>query len=48
MPIEELEESDQEEIQKREPDKPRINPRLVFVNPDVFFTDLLMEEEEQG
>lgn len=26
----------------------RQNPRLVFTDPDDFFTDLLMEQEEQG
>ena len=26
----------------------RMNPRLCFGNPDTFFLDLLMEEEEQG
>ena len=26
----------------------RYNPRLVFADPDEFFSDLLMEQEEQG
>ncbi len=30
---------------ERKPDKPRINPRLVFNDPDVFFIDLLLEQE---
>lgn len=27
---------------------PRLNPRLVFTDPDAFFSDLLMEQQEQG
>ena len=28
--------------------KKRLNPRYVFNNPDVFFRDLLMEQQEQA
>ena len=30
------------------PERPRLNPRLVFGNPDDFFLDLLLEQNEQG
>ena len=46
MPIEELEEEEQTEQEQRSI-RPRINPRLVFGNPEVFFLDLLMKQEEQ-
>lgn len=45
--LEEQIEQDQEE-NRVIPIRPRRNPRLCFGNPDSFFLDLLMEEEEQG
>lgn len=33
--------------EKMEP-RQRLNPRLVFTDPDSFFSDLLMEQQEQG
>ena len=38
----------QDESPKVAPNKAKRNPRLVFVDPDSFFRDLLMEQEEQG
>lgn len=32
--------------EKKEP-RQRLNPRLVFTDPDSFFSDLLMEQQEQ-
>lgn len=34
--------------EEQEEQQPQRNPRLVFVDPDTFFWDLLMEEEEQA
>lgn len=53
MPIEEAELEQQQEEQKpvywdEKRNRPRMNPRLCFINPEAFFLDLLMEEEEQG
>ena len=48
MPIEEMDSQDQEEVNPVVSIKPRRNPRLVFGDPEAFFFDLLMEEEEQG
>lgn len=33
--------------EEQRPKPARYNPRLVFVNPDDFFIDLLMEQNEQ-
>jgi len=33
---------------QREPNRKRLNPRLVFADPDSFFSDLLMEQQEQS
>ena len=50
MPIE-IEELEQKQTDQEEPPvqpiRPRRNPRLVFGNPESFFLDLLMEQEEQ-
>ena len=35
-----------EEVRNTQPR--RLNPRLVFADPDVFFSDLLMEQQEEG
>ncbi len=49
MPIKELEQEEQQPIPLEDQrNRPRLNPRLCFGNPDNFFLDLLMEEEEQG
>ena len=32
---------------KRQQEQPRLNPRLVFNDPDAFFRDLVMEQQEQ-
>ncbi len=53
MPIEEAELEQQQEEHKpvywdEKRNRPRMNPRLCFINPEAFFLDLLMEEEEQG
>lgn len=48
MPTAELEKEEQQTIPPEDQRKPRLNPRLCFGNPDSFFLDLLMEEEEQG
>ena len=43
--------NDETRQQKQEPDQKeqpmRLNPRLVFTDPDAFFTDLLLEQNEQ-
>lgn len=44
--LEQLQQQDQEETPVQ-PIRPRRNPRLVFGNPEAFFLDLLMEQEEQ-
>ena len=41
-------EGDRQREPAERPERPRINPRLVFTNPDLFFADLLMEQSEQG
>ena len=33
---------------QREQYRKRLNPRLVFADPDSFFSDLLMEQQEQS
>ena len=33
---------------RSEKQRPRRNPRLVFTDPDRFFNDLLMEQQEQS
>ena len=49
MPIMELEQKEEQIVfPEDQPTNPRINPRWCFGNPDSFFLDLLMEEEEQG
>ena len=34
--------------ERRDEQQPRRNPRLVYSDPDRFFNDLLMEQQEQG
>ena len=43
MPIAELkQEEEQVEFPEDQRNRPRMNPRLCFGNPDLFFLDLLM------
>ncbi len=39
---------DREKERRDEHQRPRRNPRLVYSDPDRFFNDLLMEQQEQG
>ena len=49
MPVMEMEQEEQQtDSPEDQRNRPRLNPRLCFGNPDSFFLDLLMEEEEQG
>lgn len=44
----EQEQEKQQETQGKEEYRKRLNPRLVFTDPESFFSDLLMEQNEQG
>ncbi|MBR5180812.1 MAG: hypothetical protein IKW88_01000 [Clostridiales bacterium] len=40
---------DQQQLDREQlPVTQRVNPRLVFSDPDAFFLDLLLEQNEQG
>ncbi len=44
----EHQERQKEELKQTDQQRPRLNPRLVFGDPDKFFRDLLMEQQEQS
>ena len=46
MPRSDTDNDQQEQQEEPKEQRLRLNPRLVFADPDAFFNDLLMEEQE--